>query len=331
MIALNQSDRAAGSNLTRRRRPLLAAAWRLLPLLLPLLLTACGRDGGGRGAGPEPGDVAVARVGDQTVYSSDVKREAVAQGHIGVGEPLDTSSPLFRRVLDEVVDQKLLAREAVRRGLDDDPAAQRRLAAARERILGDMLVENVVQGATNEQAVRALYADTQRLSRRSEEIRARQIVVRTQPEALAVVGQLNAGAPFEQLAMERSIDAATRFNGGDLDYFTLDIMPEPYAAALQGAAPGRVVGPFRTEAGWVVLRVEDRRPEQPNTLEEVRPQLVRFLTFDRIRQLLEELRGKAEIEVLLPETPGSRTQEPASAPGSRSAEGARGAGQPARR
>jgi peptidyl-prolyl cis-trans isomerase C len=276
----------------------------------------------GGDAPPEPGDQAVARVADDTVYDSDVKREAEAQGAIGAGQPLDQSSPLYRRVLDEVIDQKLLAREAVRRGLHDDPVAQRRLAAARERILGDMLVENAVAGATNEQAVRALYADTQRLSRRSEEIRARQIVVKTEAEARALLGQITAGAPFDQLAMERSIDAATRFNGGDLDYFTLDIMPEPYAAALQGALPGRVVGPFRTEAGWVVLRVEDRRPEQANTLDEVRPQLVRFLTFDRIRQLLEELRGKAEINVLL-ENPEARSQEPASAPaapGSRTAE-----------
>ncbi|MBW3616821.1 MAG: peptidylprolyl isomerase [Proteobacteria bacterium] len=279
-----------------------------------ILLGACDRGSGAGGAAPpEAGDTAVARVGGSAIYASDVKREAVAQGQIGAGEPLDTSSPLFRRLLDEVVDQRLLSQEAVRRGLDDDPATQRRLAAARERVLADTLVENVVAGATNEAAIRALYDDTQRLQRRSEEIRARQIVTGTEAEARTVLGQLAAGASFEQLAMERSTDAATRFNGGDLGYFTLDIMPEPYAVALQGAAAGRVVGPFRTDAGWVLLRMEDRRPEQPNTLEEVRPQLVRFLTFDRIRQLLEELRGKAEIDVLL--EGGARTQEPASAPG----------------
>ena len=94
-----------------------------------------------------PDDRAVARVQDQTIWASDVKREAVAQGLIGEDEPLDVTSDLFRRVLDEVIDQKLLAAEAERRGLDNAALAQRRLEATRERILGDMLVESVVDGA----------------------------------------------------------------------------------------------------------------------------------------------------------------------------------------
>ena len=282
-------------------------------LALCLLLAACGRGGGDAPA--ERGDRAAARVGRDTVYVSDVKREAVAQGLIREGEPLDVSSDLFKRVLDEVVDQKLLAREAERRNLDDDPAAQRRLAAARERILGDMLVEKVVEGAVNEDAVKALYKDQQRLSKASEEVRARQIVSATEAQAQAVARLLATGASFEQLALERSTDQATRFNGGDLGYFTFDVMPEAYAVALRGARPGQTVGPFRTEAGWVVVRVEDRRPEQPLTLQEARPQIVRFLTYDRIRQLLEDLRARAEVNYLIgPEHSPARPQEPASAP-----------------
>ena len=103
-----------------------------------LTLAGCGR-GGDAEKPPEVGDVAVARVDGKTVWASDVKREAQAQGLIGQGEPLDSSSEMFRRVLDEVVDQKLLAAEAVRRKLDKDEAAQRRLTAARERVLGDLL------------------------------------------------------------------------------------------------------------------------------------------------------------------------------------------------
>ena len=139
-----------------------------------LLLAACGQNKVAEKP-PEPGDTAVARVNGQVIWASDVKREAVAQGLISEGEPLDISSEVFRQRLDEVIDQKLLAAEATKRKLDKDPIAQRRLAAARERILGDMLVEGVVEKAVTEDAIRKLYAEQQKLSKRSEEIRARQI------------------------------------------------------------------------------------------------------------------------------------------------------------
>lgn len=295
----------------RTRRPFLLAA----ALGLALLAAACGRNAADERP-PEPGDTAVARVDGRAVWASDVKREAVAQGLIGEGEPLDVSSDLFRRVLDEVVDQKLLAAEAIERGLDKDPVAERRLAAARERILGDMLVEGMVDKAVTEDNIRGLYAEQQKLTKQSEEIRARQILVPTQAEAESVKKLLATGATFDALAMERSKDEATRFKGGDLGYFTIDVMPEAYAGALKDAKAGDLVGPFSSDGQWVVLRVEDKRLEAPLSLEEARPQIVRFLTYDQVRDLLEKLRGKAKVESLIgkgQDVPGA-PQEPASAP-----------------
>ncbi|MFT4253005.1 MAG: peptidyl-prolyl cis-trans isomerase [Caulobacter sp.] len=300
---------ARRSNL--QARPFLVAA----VLGLALLVAACGR-GGVDERPPEPGDTAVARVDGHAVWASDVKREAVAQGLIGEGEPLDISSDLFRRVLDEVVDQKLLAAEAIKRKLDKDPVAQRRLAAARERILGDMLVEGMVEKAVTEDNIRGLYAEQQKLAKQSEEIRARQILVPSQAEAESVKKLLATGASFDALAMERSKDEATRFKGGDLGYFTIDVMPEAYAGALKDAKAGDLVGPFPSDGQWVVLRVEDKRLESPLSLEEARPQIVRFLTYDQVRDLLEKLRSGAKVEMLVgkgQDVPGA-PQEPASAP-----------------
>jgi len=277
-----------------------------------LALSACSR--GGDDTPPEKGDQAVARVQDQTIWASDVRREAVAQGLVGEGEPLDATSDLFRRVLDEVIDQKLLAREAERRRLDAAPLAQRRLEATRERILGDMLVESVVNDAITDQDVQRLYAEQLRLARSSDEYRLRLILSRTKPEADAVVGILAQGAGFEAVATERSIDEATRFSGGDLGYSTLDVMPQAYADALRDKPAGAVVGPFQTEGGWAVLKVEDRRKENPPTLEQARPQIVRYLTYEGVRQLLEQLRGKAQVEVMTPAAPPAPASPPSPAP-----------------
>jgi peptidyl-prolyl cis-trans isomerase C len=285
-----------------------------IALLLSLGVVACGRDGGGERA-PERGDTAVARVDGKSVWVSDVKREAVAQGLIGQGEPLDTSSELFRQMMDEVIDQKLLAAEATRRKLDKDPTAQRRLAAARDRVMGDLLIDSTVADAVTENNIRGLYEEQQKLAKRSDEIRARRIVLATAVEAEAVKKLVLAGGSFEALAMERSRDAATRFNGGDLGYFTTDIMPEAYDAALKGAKAGQIVGPFAVDGGFALLKIEDIRAEQAVPLEAARPQIVRFLTYDRIRDLLERLRAKAKVETLIkPEAGAPKAVPPADAP-----------------
>ena len=281
-------------------------------LALTLGVAACGQ-GAATDRPPEPGDRPVARVQDQTIWASDVKREAVAQGLVGEGEPLDVTSDLFRRVLDEVIDQKLLAAEADRRGLDNSALAQRRLEATRERILGDMLVETVVNGTISDRAVETIYQEQVRLAQTSEEVRVRLILSRSRPEADAVIGILAQGSAFEAVAAESSIDDTTRYSGGDLGYRTLDVMPEAYANALRDKPAGSTVGPFQTEGGWAVLRVEDRRRETPPTLEQARPQIVRYLTYEGVRQLLEQLRGKARVDVLL-EGDAAQPQEPASAP-----------------
>ena len=153
-----------------------------------------------------------------------------------------------------------------------------------------------------------------RLAKASEEIRVRLILSRPKPEAEAVIGILGQGASFEAVAMERSVDEATRFSGGDLGYSTLDVMPQAYAGALRDKPAGSTVGPFQTEGGWAVLRVEDRRKESPPTLEQARPQIVRYLTYEGVRQLLEQLRGKAKVDVLLAGGNAGGNEEPAPPP-----------------
>lgn len=286
-------------------------------VLVAALASALGLAGCGKKSpqsqAPEPGDQAVASVNGEAVWASDVRREAVSEGLIGEGEPLDVDSELFHRALDEVVDQKLLAAEAVRRNIEDQPSARRRLAAAREHILGDMLVESMVEKAANDNTVRGLYQEQLKLSNKAEEFHARQIVAASEADADAVRKLLVVGGSFEALAMARSTDAATRFNGGDLGYFTAEVMPQAYAAALKTAKPGAVVGPFKADAGWVLLKLEDRRPETPISLEQARPQIVRFLTYDEVRALIEKLRGQSQVKLLIGPVQGEG-REPASAP-----------------
>jgi len=263
---------------------------------------------------PEAGAQAAAKVGDKTIWVSDVKREAVAQALINDGEPLDTSSQLFHQVLESVIDQKLLASEAKKRGLGNDAASRHRLEMAQDRILGDILLENSVQKAVSENAIRQLYQQTANTGSAGDEFHARQIITATERDAQDVKRQIGTGASFESLVLTKSTDGATRFSGGDLGYFTPDVMPDQYAAALKNARKGQLVGPFQIDTGWALLKIEDRRPEPPITLEAARPQIVRFLTYGNIRDLLETLRRRTKVQVLIASPAGEAAPEPASAP-----------------
>lgn len=297
-----------------RSRPSVLRRLSGLTLALSLgLMAACGQGSGEKS--PEKDDLVVARVQDLSVWASDVRREAVAQGLVAEGEPLDVQSELFRRVLDEVIDQKLLAAEARRRGLDKDEATQARLEAVRERILGDILVEQVVSGAVSDQAIQRLYDEQQRRAQSSEELRVRLILSQTKAQAEAVLGVLGQGAAFEAVAAQRSTDPATKYSGGDLGYSTLDVLPDSFAAALRGQPTGAVIGPVEAPNGWAILRIEDRRQEAPPTLEQARPLIIRYLTYEGVRQLLEQLRGKAKVDVFLnPAQKSAPTSAPAVVP-----------------
>ncbi|CAM3283447.1 peptidylprolyl isomerase [Asticcacaulis taihuensis] len=295
-----------------------------LPAMLALSLSvaACNKTTVSNEAPPEAGDVAVARIDGETIWTSDVRAEAIAQGQIGPGEPLDVTSDLFSRTLEEVIDQRLLAKAAMAKGLEKSTTAQRRLRAAHDRILGDMLVETSIDRDIDDKAVKDHYDEQVKLSKQSEEIRTRLILLRTKAEADAALKQLQGGALFEAMAMEKSIDQGTRFNGGDMGYFTTDIMPQAYKGVLATAKTGDTVGPVQVDGGWALLRVEDRRPEQLPTLEEERPIIMRYLIYNQVAGMLNSLRKKAKVELLVKPSQTGSGQEPDSAPASMEADDA---------
>jgi peptidyl-prolyl cis-trans isomerase C len=214
-----------------------------LAAALAVSLAACNRGPGGEAA-PESGDKAVAKVDGRPVWVSDVKREAVAQGLIGEGEPLDASSDLFRQMMDEVIDQKLLAAEAVRRKLDKDAVAQRKLQAAHDRVLGDILVDATVADAVTESNIKGLYDEQQKLASAARRSTPARSWLATPAESRRCASWWRPGGPSRRWRWRSRATRPPGFNGGDLGYFTTDVMPEAYEAALRGAKAGQVIGPI---------------------------------------------------------------------------------------
>lgn len=235
-------------------------------------------------------DAVAAEVGATVIYASDVRREIAARSLHDNPASVAIADPIFQQVLSELVEQRLLALEALRRGLDRDVEARRRLAAAEERILGNILVETVVADAITEEAIERIYEEQNRLAPRVEEVRARHILVTTREEAEEVARLLAEGQDFAQLAAQVSQDPGTRLEGGDLGFFTRDGMVAAFSQVAFATPTGETTEPFQTEFGWHVLTVTDRRLQPRPGLDSLRGNIVRFLTLEGIQTLLDTVR-----------------------------------------
>ena len=237
-----------------------------------------------------------ARVNGEPIYASDIELEAVAQGLIDPGTEFSPRNPEYFQILEQLIDQRLLAQEALRRGLDQEPAAQRRLAAGRERLLGNILVESLVANEVTEDAIDRMYDEQVKLQQLDDEVRLRQILVETQARADQIVAEIGEGREFADAALEYSEDVRTRLEGGDLGWINPNEFDDPFPAMIGDTVTGTVSAPFQTVDGWVILKVDERRTTPPKTKQEMRPEIITFLTFTQISDILSELRNKAEIE-----------------------------------
>lgn len=245
---------------------------------------------------PDATDPVVARVDGTLIRRSDVEREALAQAEGQIETPPAPGEEEFDRVLEELIDQRLLALEARRRGLHQSEEARRRLALAEERILGNVLVETALADAVTEETIRRIYEEQVQLIPLGEEVRARHILVDTRAEAEAIAQLIEQGRDFAELAVAMSQDQATRLEGGDLGYFTRGGVLPAFGSVAFATPEGDVSDPFQSEFGWHLLQVVDRRRQPPPSLEALRPNIVRFYTFDQLEALIEGLREEAEIE-----------------------------------
>lgn len=237
-----------------------------------------------------------ATVNGEKIYVSDVELEAVARGLVPAGKKVKRGDPEYDTVLNQLIEQKLMSQEAIRRGLDKDPAGRRRLEMAEERILGNLLVENLVAEDVTEDQIEAMYQKQVALQQDDDEVRIAHILVATQDEAQALFDRIQAGESFESLVSANSLDTATRMEQGDLGYVSPNDEPTPFPLVIANTGEGEVAPPFESADGWHILKVKDRRSRAPKTREEMRPDIVTFLTLEQVAKIVRRLKAEAQIQ-----------------------------------
>ncbi|HEX2555402.1 MAG TPA: peptidylprolyl isomerase [Microvirga sp.] len=195
-----------------------------------------------------------------------------------------------------LVDLKLGAKAAADAKVGEGADFQRKLAYARDKALLDEYLDREVKKAVTPEAARKLYDDTVKGLTPESEVRARHILVESEDEAKAVKARLGKGDDFAKVAAELSKDPGSKDDGGDLGFFTKDRMVEAFAEAAFKMDPGQVSDPVKTQFGWHVIRVDEKRNKPVPAFEEMREQVETYLGRKTQQELILGLRQKAKVE-----------------------------------
>lgn len=132
-----------------------------------------------------------------------------------------------------------------------------------------------------------------------EQVRASVILVATEQEAKDIVKQLGEGADFAELAKSKSLDAATKDQGGDTDFFARGEKEEAVETAAFKLAKGEVSEPVKTSEGYQVIKVTEKKEAHTATLEEKQDEIRKGLVSQQVASMsgmwLEDVRSKAKI------------------------------------
>ncbi|NNC38423.1 MAG: hypothetical protein HKO02_13280 [Hyphomonadaceae bacterium] len=243
------------------------------------------------------GDDIVATIDGTNIYQSDVQNAALAKGLIDPETSITPQDPVFRRQLDELIDRRLLALEALRLSLDQNDETRRRLAASRELILSNIVVENLLKEKVTDESLKRMYDEQSALRTDMKQVRARHILVDSAEKAKEVYDLLANGGDFSTLAKQISIDNSTRDLGGDLSYFTKASMDAEIADTAFALKKGEISKPFKTDRGWHVLEVVAMRATPQPAFADIKPEIKSFMTYDEIGKKLKSLRSESQIDL----------------------------------
>jgi peptidyl-prolyl cis-trans isomerase C len=207
--------------------------------------------------------------------------------------------PDQRRIaaLTAILEIRLMAQGAEAEGIAEEPEFQRRLDLMRQRLLHAAYIEQAIAERISEEDLRARYETEIAGLDLDEEVRARHIIVETEEEAAEIIAALDAGGDFEELARERSQDGAAQ-QGGDLGYFSRgQMVPEFEEAVFAMEVDSYTAEPVQTQFGWHVIKLVDRREQEPPSFSDVQPQLRNLLLREAYYQAVDELRDAADIDI----------------------------------
>jgi peptidyl-prolyl cis-trans isomerase C len=241
-------------------------------------------------------DPVIAKVDGAEVRESDL---TLAEEDLGSNIPQQLNGDARRDfILSYLTDIILVAKAAEGKKVADTQDFKTKLNFIRSKLLMETILQTEGKTAVTEQAMKKVYEDAVKQMGGDEEVRARHILVPTEAEAKAIIAQIMKGESFEKLAKEKSKDPGAAAQGGDLGYFSKDQMVPEFAEMAFKLPEGTISDPVKTQFGWHIIRVEDKRSKAPPPFEQVKDQVETFVQRKAQADYVTKLREAAKVERL---------------------------------
>lgn len=242
-----------------------------------------------------PGNPVVAKVGGQDIERAEVISYMRSLPPQVQQLPLEQ---IFPAALEQIVNEKLVRMNAEKANLDNDPQVKEKLAAAKKEIIATVFLQKAIDAQVNDDNLQKAYDEYVAGLQPVEEAKASHILVDDEKRAIELIQELEAGADFSKLAEEYSKDIVSAKKGGDIGYFSEnEVVPEFAEAAFAQEVGKHSFKPVKSQFGYHIILVEDRRTRPTPTMEDVKPILEGKIRQAALQDLFAEWRSAANIEV----------------------------------
>jgi peptidyl-prolyl cis-trans isomerase C len=203
-------------------------------------------------------------------------------------------------LIEYLVERHLLAQAAVKQGVADSEEYKKRLAFYQAKALRDAYFNDSIKPSVTDEEVKAAYEKEASKIKVAERVRARHILVQTEKEAKDVLARLSKGEKFEDIAKQVSLDGSKDY-GGDLGYFSAEEMVPEFSKAAFALKVGDISPPVKTDYGWHVIKLEDRKQGGAQPYDQVKAGIKAVLMRKKVQDTVTELRKEAKIEIIDPD------------------------------
>lgn len=221
---------------------------------------------------------------------------------IGQEKAMQYASPEGKgKLVEELISQELLYLDAVDNGLDQEDEFKQEMEAVKKNVLRQYAVKSLLKDVSvKEEEVRQFHNEHQDEFKAPPSVKASHILVDTKEKAAEILSEIEAGLSFAEAANKYS-SCPSSAKGGDLGYFTEGQMVPEFQKAAFDLQVGETSAPVKTQFGYHLIKVVDKKESANRTFEEVKNELTKQLVNKKQHEVYDDknkkLRAAYEVKI----------------------------------